>query len=75
MLIQVSKIPHDDDNNDNNDKNKDSKSQYDITKNPLTPDEVKQFISHSVPAGQLRKGGFVMLQGHPCKIVDISTPK
>ncbi|KAF4657124.1 Eukaryotic translation initiation factor 5A-1 [Perkinsus chesapeaki] len=33
--------------------------------------------SHTAPqqAGTLRKGGFVMLKGKPCKIVDISTSK
>merc|ERR1711964_800792 len=33
--------------------------------------------SHVVPkqAGDLRKGGYAMLKGHPCKVVEISTSK
>jgi len=33
--------------------------------------------SDTVPvrAGELKKGGFVVIKGHPCKVVDISTSK
>lgn len=26
-------------------------------------------------AGQIRKGGFIMIKGHPCKVVNVSTSK
>merc|ERR1712046_438288 len=33
--------------------------------------------AHTQPmeAGQIRKGGFIMIKGNPCKVVDVSTSK
>ena len=33
--------------------------------------------SHTYPmeAGQIRKGGFIMIKGRPCKVSDVSTSK
>merc|ERR1711924_282035 len=33
--------------------------------------------SHTFPmdAGQIRKGGFIMIKGRPCKVSDVSTSK
>ena len=33
--------------------------------------------SHTYPmeAGQIRKGGFIMIKGNPCKVSDVSTSK
>jgi translation initiation factor 5A len=33
--------------------------------------------SHTYPseAGQVKKGGFIMIKGHPCKVVSVSTSK
>jgi translation initiation factor 5A len=31
--------------------------------------------TYTEPAGSLKKGGYVMLKAHPCKITDVSTSK
>ncbi|CAM9526635.1 unnamed protein product, partial [Sphacelaria rigidula] len=33
--------------------------------------------SHTIPseAGQIRKGGYIVIKGHPCKVVNVSTSK
>ena len=31
--------------------------------------------SYPIEAGQIRKGGFIMIKGRPCKVSDVSTSK
>merc|ERR1712159_673842 len=31
--------------------------------------------TYPLEAGQIRKGGFIMIKGNPCKVVDVSTSK
>jgi len=72
MLIQVAKVPTE-------------PSKDDIIKNKqndvidpdtlLTEEERKQFISGTIPVSQIRKGNIILMKGHPCKVVDITTAK
>ena len=49
----------------------------------MSDDEAETFesadagSSHTYPmeAGQIRKGGFIMIKGRPCKVTDVSTSK
>ena len=32
-------------------------------------------MTYPVQAGSIRKGGYIMIKGRPCKVVDVSTSK
>lgn len=79
MLIQIVKIS---DNKDETKKDDKDETKTDNTTEPefvLTAEEEKEikdnFLTHKVQVSALRRGGYVMLQGHPCKIIDMTTAK
>lgn len=32
-------------------------------------------VTYPMEGGQIRKGGYIMIKGHPCKVSDVSTSK